>query len=80
MTRIGGRGDGRVAVGNQWIVAEDPERTFAGVGKHVLYQVNAYIEFGAFGPPSGSPSVALEAYLTSGAIPNRRSVLLSRSP
>jgi alkanesulfonate monooxygenase SsuD/methylene tetrahydromethanopterin reductase-like flavin-dependent oxidoreductase (luciferase family) len=47
--------DGRVAVGNQWIVAEDPERTFAAIGPHVLYQVNKYIEYGAFGPPDLIP-------------------------
>jgi len=50
-----GLDDGRVAVGNQWIVAEDPERTLAAIGDHVLYQVNAYIEFGAFGPPDQVP-------------------------
>jgi alkanesulfonate monooxygenase SsuD/methylene tetrahydromethanopterin reductase-like flavin-dependent oxidoreductase (luciferase family) len=43
---------GRVAVGNQWIVADDPERAWAAVGSHVMYQVNAYIDFGMFGPVS----------------------------
>jgi alkanesulfonate monooxygenase SsuD/methylene tetrahydromethanopterin reductase-like flavin-dependent oxidoreductase (luciferase family) len=42
---------GRIAVGNQWIVAQDPERCWARVGPHVLYQHNAYIDFGMFGPP-----------------------------
>ncbi len=50
-----GLDDGRVTVGNQWIVAEDPERTFAAIGHHVLYQVNKYIEYGAFGPPELIP-------------------------
>ena len=46
---------GRIAVGNQWIVAEDPERAWAAVGPHVLYQHNAYIDFGMFGPPETTP-------------------------
>jgi alkanesulfonate monooxygenase SsuD/methylene tetrahydromethanopterin reductase-like flavin-dependent oxidoreductase (luciferase family) len=46
-----GLDDGRVALGNQWIVAEDPERTWAAIGEHVLYQVDAYADFGMFGPP-----------------------------
>ena len=50
-----GLDDGRIALGNQWIVAEDPERTFAAIGNHVLYQVNKYIEYGAFGPPGLIP-------------------------
>jgi hypothetical protein len=50
-----GRDDGRVALGNQWIVAEDPEREFARMGRHVLHQINAYAEFGAFGPPADVP-------------------------
>jgi alkanesulfonate monooxygenase SsuD/methylene tetrahydromethanopterin reductase-like flavin-dependent oxidoreductase (luciferase family) len=50
-----GLDDGRVAVGNQWIVARDPERTFAAIGEHLLYQVNKYIEYGAFGPPELVP-------------------------
>ena len=50
-----GLDDGRVALGNQWIVAEDPERTFAAVAPHILYQVNAYADYGAFGPPETVP-------------------------
>jgi alkanesulfonate monooxygenase SsuD/methylene tetrahydromethanopterin reductase-like flavin-dependent oxidoreductase (luciferase family) len=50
-----GLDDGRVAIGNQWIVADDPEREFARIGRHVLYQVNAYAEYGAFGPPALVP-------------------------
>ncbi len=50
-----GLDDGRVALGCQWIVAEDPERAFAAVGPHVLRQFNAYASFGMFGPPSEAP-------------------------
>jgi alkanesulfonate monooxygenase SsuD/methylene tetrahydromethanopterin reductase-like flavin-dependent oxidoreductase (luciferase family) len=50
-----GLDDGRVALGTQWIVADEPERTFAEVGEYVLYQVNKYVEFGAFGPPDLVP-------------------------
>lgn len=46
-----GLDDGRVALGNQWIVAEDPERIWAAIGEHVHYQVDAYADFGMFGPP-----------------------------
>lgn len=36
----------------QWaIIAEDPERTWARIGPHALYQLNEYIGWGAFGPP-----------------------------
>jgi alkanesulfonate monooxygenase SsuD/methylene tetrahydromethanopterin reductase-like flavin-dependent oxidoreductase (luciferase family) len=44
-----GLDEGRVTLGNQWIVADDPERAWAAVGPHVMYQVNAYIDFGMFG-------------------------------
>ena len=44
-----GRDDGQVALGYQWVVADDPERAFAAVAPHILYQVNAYAEFGMFG-------------------------------
>ena len=50
-----GLDEGRVALGTQWIVAEDPERAFAEIGAHLLYQVNAYAEFGMFGPPGSVP-------------------------
>jgi alkanesulfonate monooxygenase SsuD/methylene tetrahydromethanopterin reductase-like flavin-dependent oxidoreductase (luciferase family) len=53
--RRAGLDDGRVALGNQWIVADDPERAWAAVGPHVLYQVNRYIDFGIFGPPETTP-------------------------
>lgn len=41
--------DGRVALGTHWVVAEDPERAFATLAPALLYQVNAYGEFGMFG-------------------------------
>ena len=35
----------------QWtVIAEDPERVWSQIGKHALYQLNNYIEWGAFGP------------------------------
>jgi len=47
--------DGQIAVGNQWVIAGDPERAWAAVGRCVLYQVNRYIDFGIFGPPDTIP-------------------------
>jgi len=41
-----GHDDGQVALGYQWVIADDPERAFAAVAPHILYQVNAYAEFG----------------------------------
>lgn len=32
-----------------WVVAEDPEREWARVGDHALYQINRYVDWGAFG-------------------------------
>jgi alkanesulfonate monooxygenase SsuD/methylene tetrahydromethanopterin reductase-like flavin-dependent oxidoreductase (luciferase family) len=58
-----GLDDGRVALGTQWIIAEDPEQTFARIGRHILYQVNAYAEFGAFGPPAHVPRLTEPAEL-----------------
>jgi alkanesulfonate monooxygenase SsuD/methylene tetrahydromethanopterin reductase-like flavin-dependent oxidoreductase (luciferase family) len=58
-----GLDDGRVSIGNQWIVADDPERTFARMGEHVLYQVNKYAEYGAFGPPDLVPRLTDPAQL-----------------
>ena len=37
------------------IIDEDPERTWAGIGDHALYQLNEYITWGAFGPPDQVP-------------------------
>jgi alkanesulfonate monooxygenase SsuD/methylene tetrahydromethanopterin reductase-like flavin-dependent oxidoreductase (luciferase family) len=46
---------GHACVGQWTIVSEDPERTWADVGAHALYQINTYIEWGAFGPPEDVP-------------------------
>jgi alkanesulfonate monooxygenase SsuD/methylene tetrahydromethanopterin reductase-like flavin-dependent oxidoreductase (luciferase family) len=47
--------DGNVVLGCWAIIAEDPEAEAARVGDHVLYQVNEYIRWGAFGPPDQTP-------------------------
>ena len=40
----------------QWVIIdEDPERTWARIGDHALYQLNEYITWGAFGPPDQVP-------------------------
>ena len=40
----------------QWaIVDDDPERTWARIGDHAVYQLNEYIDWGAFGPPDAIP-------------------------
>lgn len=40
----------------QWpIIDEDPERAWAEVGKHSVYQWNEYIGWGVFGPPDQIP-------------------------
>ena len=40
----------------QWAVIDaDPERTWASIGKHALYQLNEYVSWGAFGPPDEVP-------------------------
>jgi alkanesulfonate monooxygenase SsuD/methylene tetrahydromethanopterin reductase-like flavin-dependent oxidoreductase (luciferase family) len=31
-----------------WVVAEDPEREWARVGDHALYQINTYVKWGSF--------------------------------
>ena len=37
------------------IIAEGPEREAAKIGEHVLYHINEYIKWGAFGPPDETP-------------------------
>lgn len=49
------REDGAIYAGCWAIVAEDPEREAAKVGDHVLYQINEYVKWGAFGPPGEVP-------------------------
>lgn len=47
--------DGAIFAGNWAIISDDPEREAARVGDHVLYQVNEYVKWGAFGPPDEVP-------------------------
>jgi alkanesulfonate monooxygenase SsuD/methylene tetrahydromethanopterin reductase-like flavin-dependent oxidoreductase (luciferase family) len=47
--------DGDIILGCWAIIAEDPEAEAAKIGEHVLYQVNEYIKWGAFGPPESTP-------------------------
>ena len=46
---------GKVILGCWAIIAEDPEAEAARIGDHVLYQINEYIKWGAFGPPESTP-------------------------
>lgn len=47
--------DGAIFAGHWAIIAEDPAAEAERIGKHVLYQSNQYIEWGAFGPPETTP-------------------------
>ena len=51
-------GTGSICAGNWGIIAEDPEAEAAHIGKHVLYQANQYVSWGAFGPPDQIPLFA----------------------
>jgi alkanesulfonate monooxygenase SsuD/methylene tetrahydromethanopterin reductase-like flavin-dependent oxidoreductase (luciferase family) len=42
---------GNVVLGCWAIIAEDPEAEARRIGDHILYQINEYIKWGAFGPP-----------------------------
>lgn len=48
--------EGRIYAGQWAIIAEDPEREWARIGQHALYQINGYIGMGAFGPPDQVPT------------------------
>ena len=50
--------DARIHAGQWAIVAEDPEKVWAQIGEHALYQLNEYISWGAFGPPDQTPRFA----------------------
>lgn len=40
----------------QWaIIADEPDREWARIGDHALYQLNEYVRWGAFGPPDQVP-------------------------
>lgn len=47
--------EGAIYAGNWGIISPDPEREATQVGDHVLYQVNEYVKWGAFGPPGEIP-------------------------
>jgi len=47
--------DGAIYAGHWGIVSDDPERELAALGEHLLYQINAYVAWGAFGPPGTVP-------------------------
>jgi alkanesulfonate monooxygenase SsuD/methylene tetrahydromethanopterin reductase-like flavin-dependent oxidoreductase (luciferase family) len=47
--------DGDIVLGCWAIIAEDPEAEAAKIGEHVLYHINEYIKWGAFGPPEATP-------------------------
>jgi alkanesulfonate monooxygenase SsuD/methylene tetrahydromethanopterin reductase-like flavin-dependent oxidoreductase (luciferase family) len=53
----------------QWVVIDDdPESTWARIGDHAVYQLNHYIDWGAFGPPDDVPRLAdRDAVLQGGA-------------
>jgi alkanesulfonate monooxygenase SsuD/methylene tetrahydromethanopterin reductase-like flavin-dependent oxidoreductase (luciferase family) len=44
-----------IIAGHWAIVSDDPDAEARAVGPYVLYQANAYIEWGAFGPPETTP-------------------------
>jgi alkanesulfonate monooxygenase SsuD/methylene tetrahydromethanopterin reductase-like flavin-dependent oxidoreductase (luciferase family) len=47
---------GEIYAGQWAVIAEDPEREWARIGQHALYQLNNYISWGAFGPPGEVPT------------------------
>ncbi|MCX2982842.1 LLM class flavin-dependent oxidoreductase [Halieaceae bacterium IMCC14734] len=47
--------DGDIIMGCWAIIAEDPEAEADKIGDHVLYHINEYIKWGAFGPPDQTP-------------------------
>ncbi len=60
--------DDAVICAGQWtLVADDPEREWARIGDHALYQMNEYVAWGAFGPqvptfPDRDAVIAAGAY------------------
>jgi alkanesulfonate monooxygenase SsuD/methylene tetrahydromethanopterin reductase-like flavin-dependent oxidoreductase (luciferase family) len=49
------RAQGAICAGHWGIIAQDPEAEAARVGPHVLYQINQYVSWGAFGPAEQVP-------------------------
>lgn len=69
LERVGkSRDDGRIYAGQWAVIADDPEREWARIGQHALYQINTYISMGAFGPPESIPQYEdPDELVTSGA-------------
>jgi alkanesulfonate monooxygenase SsuD/methylene tetrahydromethanopterin reductase-like flavin-dependent oxidoreductase (luciferase family) len=66
LERVGkSRADGQIYAGQWAVIAEDPEREWARIGQHALYQINTYISMGAFGPPESIPQYTDAAQLVS---------------
>jgi alkanesulfonate monooxygenase SsuD/methylene tetrahydromethanopterin reductase-like flavin-dependent oxidoreductase (luciferase family) len=60
-------GTGRIYASQWAIVAEDPERVWAEVGEHALYQMNEYFAWGSFeGPDQLSQFADPQALLDAG--------------
>ncbi len=49
------RSEGRIYAGHWGIVADDPEAEANRIAEFALYQTNAYVSWGAFGPPDEVP-------------------------
>ena len=49
------RSEGAIYAGHWAIIGPDPEAEAAKVADHALYQTNAYVSWGAFGPPDEVP-------------------------
>ena len=47
--------EGDIILGCWAIISDDPEKEAAEIAPHVLYQINEYIKWGAFGPPDEVP-------------------------
>jgi len=47
--------EGAIYAGQWVIIDEDPEATWARIGDYAVYQLNQYIDWGAFGPPDQVP-------------------------
>lgn len=60
--------DARIYAGQWTVIAEDPQREWARIGEHALYQLNNYISWGAFGPPDQVPQFPdADAIVSAGA-------------
>ncbi len=49
------RSQGAICAGHWGIIAADPETEAAKIGERALYQINQYVEWGAFGPAERAP-------------------------